>query len=340
MTAGASAGAPSYELRPVEPRRVPVWAVSAVFWAVAVGLIVLRHSGLADVVWVTTFGLIFASIAIEALPFILLGAIVSAALAAYVPDRAFARIGRLPRWLQVPGATAAAVAFPVCECGSVPVARRLIARGVDPVAGVVFMLAAPVLNPVVLGSTWVAYGGGSRGAEMVGGRMTLGLATSVLAGLVLGRGKQGLLRDRAGEADVHGHRVGGAPAFVEHLASDFLFMGRFLVLGAALAALLQTLVPQGVITGIAGVPVLGTLVLMAMAFMLSLCSEADAFVAASFVAFPLSAQLAFLTIGPIADTKLAVLYGATFRGRFVVRLVAVAVPSCLIGSLLFGAVTA
>jgi uncharacterized membrane protein YraQ (UPF0718 family) len=73
--------------------------------------------------------------------------------------------------------------------------------------------------------------------------------------------------------------------------------------------------------------------------MLSMCSEADAFVAASFVAFPLSSQLAFLALGPIVDMKLAILYGATFRRRFVLRLLVIAVPICLFGSMIFGVVT-
>jgi uncharacterized membrane protein YraQ (UPF0718 family) len=259
-------------------------------------------------------------------------------MGAFVPDRAFARVARLPRSLQVPGATVCALAFPVCECGSVPVARRLISRGVDPAAGLAFMFAAPLLNPIVIGSTWVAYGGGSRSAEMVAGRVTLGLVVAVLSALVLSRSGVAALRDRPGEHD-HEHAGGRGPTFFGHLASDFLFMGRFLVLGAAVAALLQTVVPQGLTADVADVPVLGTLTMMALAFMLSLCSEADAFVAASFVAFPFSAHLAFLTLGPIADVKLAILYSATFRGAFVVRLLAVAVPACLLGSLAFGALT-
>src|ERR671930_567492 len=84
------------------------------------------------------------------------GAIVSAAIAVFVPDTAFARLARLPRALQVPGAALAGVGFPVCECGSVPVARRLLARGMDPAAGLASMLAAQIFNPIVLASTCVA----------------------------------------------------------------------------------------------------------------------------------------------------------------------------------------
>jgi uncharacterized membrane protein YraQ (UPF0718 family) len=317
-------------------RQVPLWAASAALWT-TVGLALLaRHTLVPALPALSTFGVIFASIVVEALPFILLGALVSAAMAVYVPRRVFERIGALPRPLQVPGAALAGVAMPVCECGSVPVARRLIERGVEPAAGIAFMLAAPIINPIVVASTWVAFGGGRRGAEMVAARCGLGLVVAICAAFALGRTGDKLLRARRG-ADADEHEGEPRPqAFVSHVVGDFVFMGRFLVLGAALSALLQTAVPQTILSGLADQQVLAVLALMALAFILSLCSEADAFVATSFTAFPLSAQLGFLVLGPVADTKLAVLYGATFRERFVLRLLLVAVPLTVAGSLIAG----
>jgi uncharacterized membrane protein YraQ (UPF0718 family) len=260
-------------------------------------------------------------------------------LAVWVPDRAFARLGRLPRGLQVPGAALAGVAFPVCECGSIPVGRRLIARGLHPSAGVAFMLAAPILNPIVLASTWVAYQGRGKALEMTASRAGLGLLIAVGAALAIGSRDPGrLLRARPGEHAGHEDGGKGVAAFVEHLTGDLLFMGRFLVLGAAVSAAVQTLVPQQILSDLGGAPVLGTLAMMGMAVALSLCSEADAFVAVSFTAFPLGPQLAFVVLGPVLDAKLAVLYGATFRRGFLPRLIAVAVPVALVGSLLFGVV--
>jgi len=310
-----------------------------------------RAAGLGDAAAIETFVVLFASIVVEALPFVLLGALVSAAIEVYVPDRAFTRAAGLPLHLQLPGAVLGGFAFPVCECGSVPVARRLILRGLHPAAGLAFMLASPILNPIVLLSTVVAYQG--RGAlEMTLGRAGLGLVLALIAGLAIGRrGAEGLLRPRrevahldvAGHA--HDHRPGpGEPhartwrrprALVDHLAGDFFFMGKFVVAGSALAAMLQTAVPQSVFSGVLASPFVGSLVLMGVAFLLSLCSEADAFVAVSFIQFPLSAQLAFLVFGPVLDIKLALLYGATFGRRFVLRLLLVAVPVVLAGVLVF-----
>src|SRR3954447_24567119 len=190
--------------RPVAPQ-VPLWLVAVVFWSAVAAILAARTAGLADVPAVTTLGVIFTSIVIEALPFILLGAIVSAAIAVFVPDRAFARLARLPRALQVPGAAVAGVGFPVCECGSVPVARRLLSRGIDPAAGIAFMLAAPILNPIVLASTWVAYQGHGRALEMTLARAGLGLAIAIVAGLVIGRRADEPLLRSTGDAAEHDH---------------------------------------------------------------------------------------------------------------------------------------
>ena len=321
------------------PPFVPLWAVAAAFWTAVVAIVLARSAGVADNEVIGTFGVIFTSIVVEALPFILIGAAASAAIAVFVPARAFARLAQLPTPVQVPAAALAGFAMPVCECGSVPVARRLILRGVHPSAGIAFMLAAPILNPIVLASTWVAYGAAGKAFEMTAARAGLGLLVAISAGGLIGRHGESLMRIAGdGRGHDHEHKSGSAGAFVEHLASDFLFMGRFLVLGAAVAALLQTAVPQDWLSSVAHQELLGALALMGMAIALSLCSEADAFVAVSFTAFPLGSQLAFLVLGPVVDAKLAVLYGATFRRRFTLRLLAIAVPIALVGALVFDAV--
>jgi uncharacterized membrane protein YraQ (UPF0718 family) len=311
-----------------------------VFWSLVGAVLAARAAGVADVPAVTTLGVIFTSIVVEALPFILLGAIVSGAIAVFVPDRAFARLADLPRALQLPGAAVAGVAFPVCECGSVPVGRRLLLRGLDPAAGLAFMLAAPILNPIVLASTWVAYEGRGKALEMTAARAGFGLLIAVVAGLVIARRSGGqVLRSEAVEtAAPHDHEARGRVAeFCEHLTGDFFFMAKYLVLGAAASALLQTVLPQSFVSGIGGEPVLAALTMVGIAFALSLCSEADAFVAVSFTAFPLGPQLAFLVAGPMLDTKLAALYGATFKRSFLPLLALVVVPTAVGASLLLEA---
>ncbi|MDP9068399.1 MAG: permease [Actinomycetota bacterium] len=301
-------------------------------------LVLARASGVTDVAVAQTFTIIFTAIVVEALPFVLLGAVVSAAIEVYVSDDVLGRVTRLPAALQLPAAALGGFAFPVCECGSVPVARRLMRRGMHPGAGIAFMLASPIFNPIVLLATWVAYSPRGLGMQMVAGRALLGLVVALATGWALG----GEAIERLLRSDV---QQGGPPAragssrrlgsFFEHLNGDFFFMGKFLVVGAALSAAFQTLLPQSLVAGVARSAVVGTLALMAIAYVSSLCSEADAFVAVSFSQFGLGSQLAFLVFGPILDFKLTFLYGAAFRQRFVGTLVVVAVPLVLAGALVF-----
>jgi uncharacterized membrane protein YraQ (UPF0718 family) len=275
-----------------------------------------------------TFLLVFGSLLVEALPFILLGAAVSALIEVFVPASVFARLARLPRGLQMPVAGLGGFAFPVCECGSVPVARRLLLKGLHPTAAVTFMLAAPILNPVVLLATAIAYRGRDVMWPMLLGRAGLGLVVAMAVGWAVGaraRGTELLRPGRRMEEHAHdGAGEGRWSRYFGHLADDFTMLARYLVIGAGIAAALQTFLPQDVIGRVATTPVLDVVALMVLAAALSLCSESDAFVAASFVQFGMASQLAFLVAGPMIDAKLAALYGGTF-GRGFVRTVAIVV---------------
>jgi len=277
--------------------------------------------------WLRNLLVVFGSLLVEAMPFIMLGAAVSAAIEVFVPTSAFAKIGLLPRALQMPAAAAAGIAFPVCECGSVPVARRLAAKGLAPSAAVTFMLAAPIVNPVVVASTFVAYRGRSDLWVMVIGRFTLGFIVAMTVGWVVGRVRAGeFLRPRDARAEAHevDRDEPRWARFFGHLTGDIIFMARFLILGAAIAAAVQTFVPNSVVDRVASLPIISLIAMMALAFLMSLCSESDAFVAASFVSFGPAAQLAFLVFGPMVDLKLAALYVGTYERGFL-RVVILAV---------------
>jgi uncharacterized membrane protein YraQ (UPF0718 family) len=315
------------------PRSWPTVVVTLL--ALGVTALALRWIASSRVPQVDNFLLVFGSLLIEAFPFVVLGAVVSAFIEVFVPVRVFERLARLPGFLQVPVAGVGGFAFPVCECGSVPVARRLVAKGLRPSAAITFMLAAPILNPVVLAATAIAYRGRDLMWAMVLGRAALGLLVAMAVGWVMGRrSREDLLRH--GRAHDQGDIEPGErrrSAFFGQMANDLVMLGGYLVLGAAVAGALQTFLPQSFLGGLAGTPVLNVVALMGLAAVLSLCSESDAFVAASFVQFGPAAQLGFLVFGPMIDAKLILLYSGAFGAAFTRTTAIVAGAVTLVGAL-------
>ncbi|MGW0500527.1 permease [Streptomyces sp. NPDC003007] len=258
---------------------------------------------------------VFTAITVQGVPFLLLGTVVSAAIGAFVPERVFQRL--LPRRtvLAVPVAGAAGVVLPGCECASVPVAGSLMRRGVAPAAALAFLLSAPAINPVVLVATSIAFPGQP---EMVLGRLLASLGTAVVMGWLWARfGREEWLRlpKRSGGRTP----AGGPRAFVSGLQHDFLHAGGFLVLGAAAAATFDIVVPRSVLEVFTGSVWLSVLLLALLAVVLCVCSEADAFVAASLSGFSPTARLAFMVVGPMVDLKLIALQTGTFGRAFAVR---------------------
>ncbi len=278
---------------------------------------------------------VFVSIMVQALPFLVLGTMLSAAITAFVPSRFFERALPSRPAAAVPVAGVAGVVLPACECGSVPVAGALIRRGVAPAAAFTFLLASPAINPVVLIATAVAFPGQPA---MVAARFTASLVTAVLMGwLWLRLGQPGWLRPMR---LVDPHTEHGWSAFWASCRHDILQAGGFLVVGAFAAALLNVTVPPAWLEAVAASPVFSVVALALLAVLLSICSEADAFVAASLSQFSLTARLAFLVVGPMVDLKLFAMQVGSFGSRFAVRfapatfLVAVLV-SVVVGWLMF-----
>nr|WP_240973308.1 permease [Nonomuraea sp. FMUSA5-5] len=261
-----------------------------------------------------TWATVFVAVCVQALPFLVLGVALSAAITAFVPASLWTRA--LPRrtYAAVPVAGIAGAVLPGCECASVPVASGLMARGVAPPAALAFLLASPAINPVVLVATAVAF---PDDPSMVVTRFAASLAVAVLAGWIWARfGRAAWLpapRRAAGTSE------GKVSVFVDAMRHDLLHAGGFLVVGALAAATLNVVIPRDWLTTVAGVPVVSVLVLALLAVLLSICSEADAFVAASFTAFSPTAKLAFLVVGPMVDLKLIALQAGTFGRAFAWR---------------------
>jgi uncharacterized protein len=281
--------------------------------ALVVASIVARPllAGEVDADALQSWSTVFVSICIQAMPFLVLGVTVSGAIAAYVSPTALTR--RLPAspGKAVPVAAVAGIALPGCECGSVPIAGRLVARGVAPAAALTFLLSAPAVNPVVLVATAVAFPGRP---EMVLARFLASLLAACIVGFVwIVKGRdEWVTKARRNEQD-HGSRFG---TFVETAEHDFLHAGGFLVIGAAAAASLQTMVPRSVLDSVGHRGLGGVMALAGLAVLLAICSEADAFVAASLTQFSLTARLTFMVVGPMVDVKLIALQAGTFGRRF------------------------
>lgn len=257
---------------------------------------------------------VFVSIVVQAMPFLVLGVVLSGLIGAYVPPSFFVRALPTRPALAVPVAGLAGVAVPGCECASVPVAGSLMARGVAPSAALAFLLSSPAINPVVIVSTFVAF---PDDREMALARLVASLVTAVLMGwlwLRFGRGEWLRVPSRD-------HLQGGSrfQTFRRTAAHDFLHAGGFLVIGGLTAAVLNVLVPSAWLEAVADRPVISVLALAGLAVLLSICSEADAFVAASLTQFSLTARLAFLVVGPMVDLKLVALQAGTFGRGFALR---------------------
>jgi uncharacterized membrane protein YraQ (UPF0718 family) len=262
-----------------------------------------------------TAGTVFAGVFLQAVPFLVLGVVISGLIAAFVSPERLAKM--LPR--RAPAAVLAAgvagAALPGCECGSVPVARRLFGDGTTGAAALTFMLSAPAINPVVLVATAVAFPGQP---EMVAARCLASLATAVVMGVLWSRwGRPGWVTRKLPRTD--GADQSRWAVFTEAARHDFLQAGSYLVIGAAAAATLRVVVPPWMFEHVAGHLLIGVVTMALLAFVLALCSEADAFVAASLTMVPLVPRLVFLVVGPAVDVKLVAMQAGLFGRNFALR---------------------
>jgi uncharacterized membrane protein YraQ (UPF0718 family) len=290
-----------------------------------------------------TFSAIAAAIFIEAMPFLVIGALFSATIEVFVSTERLQRC--IPKSLAGGLALGVGAGFilPTCECGVVPIVRRLMHKGVPPYVAIAYMLAAPIVNPVVLASTYFAFRGSMT---MVLARVVLAVVTAAAVGLYARRLPNVLLNaknsDNSGHVHNHDHDHSGQSfgrkirSVMIHAATEFMEMGKFLIIGAIAAACFKTFMPDNIITYFSGSLMLSVVGMMILAILLSICSEADAFVAASFQTFPSAAQLAFVGIGPMVDLKLIGMFAVTFHRKMVLAMVVGPSLMIFILSMLFG----
>ncbi len=274
-----------------------------------------------------SFCIIFSSIVLEAFPFMLLGTLLGGFVEVFLSREQFISILPKNKTVAIVCAAFLGIFFPVCECAIVPVVRKFLQKGMPLGSAVTFLLAGPIVNPLVFASTLVAYTFDFKVAFL---RTAAGLVIAIAAGLFINaviREKDAVIPGSSHSCAHCGHDhparfAGKIKAALFHGAADFYDIGRFLIMGALIAATLQTMVDRQVFLSPGTVPLVSIGAMMVLAFVLNLCSEADAFICASFrpMGIPLSAQLAFMVLGPMLDIKLILMYLGLFTRKMILLL--------------------
>ncbi len=306
------------------------------------------------------FAYAFLSILFEGAPFILLGTLISGFIDVYLPAGTMERFLTRNKFLAVVTAGLLGAVFPVCECAVVPVIRRLVRKGLPVSCALTYMLAAPIVNPITALSTWKAFQGQgaemmTSSRLLLGFVISVAVGIIVLKlplswvlkpQLVASLEKEAASKDHGHEHHDgcghdhsccghdhgdHGHEShhhhhhddgGQVVAALRSAMKDFVDVAVYFAIGVSITALFNTGIAPGAqwLDSLAKNPAAAPAALMGLAFVLSLCSTSDAFIAATLAKFSWGAKLAFLTFGPMMDVKLIFLYQMVLRRRFIVLL--------------------
>ncbi|MGT2929061.1 permease [Streptococcus dentasini] len=269
---------------------------------------------------------IFLSIIIEALPFVLLGSILSGFIEVYLTPERVNKYLPKQKFLKILFGTFIGFIFPSCECGIVPIITRFLEKKVPSYTAVPFLTTAPIINPIVLFATYSAFG---NSFYILSLRLLGAVIVAVSLGILLGF----FVDDKILKDNFVGHeqedfsQLGfGQKIFraLAHAVDEFFDTGRYLIFGSLVASSMQIYIPTRLLHTVGSTPLLAILVMMLMAFILSLCSEADAFIGASLLStFGVEPVLAFLLIGPMVDIKNLMMMVKSFKTRFIGQFIGV-----------------
>lgn len=268
---------------------------------------------------------VFTGIFIEAFPFILLGSFIAVIIGRYMNEEKIRRIIPKNRILGAMVMGAIGIVFPICECITVPITRELIKKGVPVNIAITFMLAVPIINPIAILSTYYAFDGK---LSMVFLRVFIGYIIAITVGIIMSFSKkEEILLDDGGTTYkcecgcMDPNMEKGIRGFFYQFGREFYSIGKYFIIGAFLATIMQCFIPREIISSFSTNKVLAVIAMMVLTYILSLCSEADAFVASSFSrTFPLGAITGFLLLGPMLDLKNNIMLFSMFKRKFVLRL--------------------
>lgn len=284
---------------------------------------------------------IFISIIIEALPFVLLGTILSGIIEVFITPDIVNKFLPKNKFLRVLFGTFVGFVFPSCECGIIPIINRLLEKQVPSYTAVPFLATAPIINPIVLFATYSAFGNSIR-------FLILRFVGATIVAIALGVMLAFLVDDNILKEDAkptHFHDYSDKKWYqkiflaLAHAIDEFFDTGRYLVFGTLIASAMQIYLPTRVLTTIGHSPITAILVMMLLAFILSLCSEADAFIGASLLStFGIAPVMAFLLIGPMIDIKNLMMMVNSFKTRFIVQFISVSSIIIIIYCLFVGVI--
>lgn len=314
-------------------RNLIIFLYIVVVGFIAVNMIKLIDIQSIDFSVLENFSVIFISIVLEATPFILLGALVSALIQVFISEETIAKIIPKNKILGFVAASLMGFIFPVCECAIIPIAKRLIKKGLPLGFGVTFMLAVPIVNPVVLLSTYYAFYDKPSVVLMRGG---FGILVAITVGVLISiveEGNSSPLKNK--DYSLNSGCYCGCDSnnglykyqskfsvILDHTIKEFLSISKYLILGAFISGVFQTLISRSLISSVGNKPIASIAVMMMLAFTLSICSEADAFIASSFMSqFTIGSILGFLLLGPMLDIKNAFMIFGNFKGKVAAKFI-------------------
>jgi uncharacterized membrane protein YraQ (UPF0718 family) len=292
---------------------------------------------------VLQMSVIFLSIVIEALPFVLLGCLISGALQVFLTPERVTKILPKNKLASIAMGCGLGVFFPSCECGIVPIVNQFVKKDVPVYTAFAFMLTAPIVNPIVIFSTFIAFGNSAKFAFL---RVVGSLIVAMVVGIWLAYfNKQTILKKALAvptttthkHHHTHVHEAEGTTHkwthqvrhLLQHSIDEFFDTGRYLIIGGLIAAAMQTYLPTGMMLTLGSTKFLAVLVMLVLAFTMSLCSEADAFIGSSLLSlFGAGPVVGFLVFGPMVDIKNLLMMKRYFTSRFIgtmVGLIAVVV---------------
>ncbi len=281
------------------------------------------------------FVTLFLSIIVESLPYVTIGVLISVLIALFVPENFLLKMLPKNRYISHIILSLVGIVIPVCQCGNIPVARRLIFQGLSPSQAITFLLAAPLLNPITFFTTYQAF---SLTPQLAFIRVLSGFFIANIIGIFLSYQKdQNNLLTKSFYMDVCNIHTTKRSFYnsLEIFQSEFIYIAKLLCIGAAIAALIQTFIPKETLLAIGHNVMLSFFIMLLLGFIISICSTVDAFFALSYInGFTLGSILSFLIFGPLVDIKMIILMRSMYKNKVILSIsLFIALVSVCIGLL-------